>query len=847
MSSTQPTTTISTMSELTGVVDSVTVSEKALKDEYVVVAPDSNTTPAAQQSTSSSSNELKLSLHGEEHSVSPVTSTPPPSLSIPFDPLSPSHNAGYTVVNDRDIIKAIPVAGLSSAADAAQDFESENGKDVKSNEEARALFEKDHTSHFDALMIQLIKSHGMSLSWLKVIKPLIMEASRTVKTNVYSTDIMDIKEYIKVKKIPGGRRSDSTLIHGVVCTKNITHKKMKIDIRKPTILLLKCAFEFQRKENQLSSFDTLQMQEEKYLKNLVARVKTFQPRVILVQKSVARLALEMLYHLDIVVAVNIKPSVMERVARCTQGDLLHSLDQLFFNVQLGSCGEFYLRNFVLPDGVKKTLMYFDFCDPRLGCVITLMGGSRRELKKVKKATLFGVFIAYNSQLESSFLIDEFAWPASDNPHLLPRVEGYSSSPTTPEWPLHPSLSYPVEAIPPSELARKLEALVPEFTVDLDPNDMSSQSTPTMSQSNLANGNSSNSSPLMSHSRPNSVSGTRNELVAQEDGNGTRNMPTTPCLADDVKSQSDPLSLHYRGLISAIDTTTLSRLGEREFEKVLSSQILSITPDVKFPIPYLQSSQGFDADLRKYLPSVIYWSYQFLPVAHSTRKKLTTCMSSTEMDAIKRGSMAGSNNGCDRNRPVRAESESPQRRNQLNKSYCSISEHPFTTSIFLLKANTNEMRAALADYRANSGLVAPAQEFFFPTASRASNYRMHLQNIFNKYQQFGLEQSSPGSAGEGDEREDSGYSELGRARKSGLDGIGGSGGERDETAADKPLRQRMRRHNTLSSSSSSERNEGAVAWVGSGGVRSCEASDGRDHAGGKGTLRTHTGATMDSCT
>lgn len=809
MSSMQPTITISSMSELTGVVESVAVSDATRG--YVVIKPEN----AAVLQSSDSDNELKLSLHGDDHSMSPSSSTPPPSLPVPFAAPSPNANNSFTD------LKPLTVAGLSSAGDAAQDFDSESGLDVKTDEEARALFEMEHMSHFDAVMVQLIKSYGMSLSWLKVIKPLIMEATRKVKTNVYPTDIMDIKAYVKVKKIPGGRRVDSTLVNGVVCTKNITHKKMKANIRNPTILLLKCGFEFQRKENQLSSFDTLQMQEEKYLKNLVARVKTFHPRVILVQKSVARLALEMFYHLDIVVAVNVKPSVMERVARSTQGDLLHSLDQLFFNVQLGTCGQFHLRTFALPDGVKKTLMYFDHCDPRLGCVITLMGGSRRELKKVKKATLFGVYVAFNSQLETSFLIDEFAWPVSANPKLMPEADGYSSSPTTPEWPLHPSISHPILGIAPAELARKLEALAPEVIANREVNELSSRSTPMMVQ--LADSSrSSNRSPLLSNKRSYSLSGYRSEqhipsLVAPYSEANGKQSPTIFRPLEGTKSCSDPHSLHYQEIFTA-DAGTLSQLGEREFEKVLGSQILSITPGVKFPVPYIQSPQGFEADIRKYLPSVIYWSYQFLTRAQPAlpkspeKKKLTSSPSlptrSTNLEVVTK------KNGSGNDRIVCLPPAEPKHGNQSHRSYRSISEHPFTTAIFLLKANTNEMKAAIADYRANSGLLNPAQTFFFPTASQASDYRMQLQNIFNKYQHFGLTDDSTEESVSNEDEQSNGRSEVesGHELSGSLEISTGDGGR----AVEKPLRQRARRH---TSSGSGRREEGRAARL---LVLSCEA-------------------------
>ena len=844
MNSLQPTITISSMSELTGVADSESVLPQE-KEHYFVVNQDKL---PVQQSCGSSGSELKLSLHGEEHSMSPGPSTPPPSLlPMAFDPTSPNYNNSFTVVSDRDIMKALPVGGLSAAADTAQDLEFENGKDVKTNDEARVVLEKERTLHFDSIMIQLIKSCGISLSWLKVIKPLIKEAVRKVKTNVYSTDTMDITQYVKVKKIPGGRRADSILVNGVVCTKNITHKKMKISIRNPTILLLKCAFEFQRKENQLSSFDTLQMQEEKYLKNLVARVKTFQPRVILVQKSVARIALEMFFHLDIVVAVNVKPSVMERVARSTQGDLLHSLDQLFFNVHLGTCGHFHVRDFVLPERVKKTLMYFNNCDPRLGCTITLMGGSRRELKKVKKATLFGVFVAYNSQLETSFLIDEFAWPtaaaAHDNLHLLPDTEEYSSASSTPEWPLHPSVSYPVEGISPAELTRKLEALVPEYKAECEPRESSLRSTPSLPRSSVGS-LSSNASPLLSNARSNSVSGTRSEsltvvateTVHDEDSETTLNpAPSIFHSVDNVRSRSDP---HLPPIPFVPDSATLSVLGNKEFEKALSLQILSISPGVKFPVPYLQTPQGFAADVRNYLPAVIYWSYQFQAAVQASLKKNAPLNSTENLEmGITAKTVSEAVSGSEPQPPFPQQVSPVETSTQSSRSYRSISEHPFTTSIFLLKANTNEMKAALADYRANSGVTNPSHEFFFPTASRASDYRQHLQNIFNKYQQFELS-SSRGRGGEAKEvaggREKSCESIDGDTKAHDLDGESLAS---SEEAGEKKqrLRRRTRRHKTPSFTGSGPR-EGSVVREGSairGGSGVREGSEGSKAREGSG--------------
>ena len=58
-------------------------------------------------------------------------------------------------------------------------------------------------------------------------------------------DSMDICEYVKFKKIPGGNKSDCEMISGVVFTKNIANKKMASVLNHPKILMLNCAIDYQ--------------------------------------------------------------------------------------------------------------------------------------------------------------------------------------------------------------------------------------------------------------------------------------------------------------------------------------------------------------------------------------------------------------------------------------------------------------------------------------------------------------------------------------------------------------------------------------------------------------------------
>lgn len=50
------------------------------------------------------------------------------------------------------------------------------------------------------------------------------------------------------------------MVKGVVCKKNVAHRRMTSRIEKPRILILGGALEYQRVSNALSSFDTLLQQ-----------------------------------------------------------------------------------------------------------------------------------------------------------------------------------------------------------------------------------------------------------------------------------------------------------------------------------------------------------------------------------------------------------------------------------------------------------------------------------------------------------------------------------------------------------------------------------------------------------
>lgn len=292
----------------------------------------------------------------------------------------------------------------------------------KSNEEHRKAMRNVVGGHFRALITQLLQVENLPVceeydkeSWLDIITSLSWEAASLLKPDMSKGSGMDPGGYVKVKCLACGKRSDSVVVKGVVCKKNVAHRRMTSKVDRPRLLILGGALEYQRVSNHLSSFDTLLQQEMDHLKMAVAKISAHHPNILLVEKSVSRFAQEYLLAKNISLVLNIKRPLLERIARCTDANIVPSVD-LLKSQKLGYCDSFHVDKYLEEHGsagqggkkLTKTLMFFEGCPKPLGCTILLKGAPGDELKKVKHVVQYGIFAAYHLALETSYLADEGA-------------------------------------------------------------------------------------------------------------------------------------------------------------------------------------------------------------------------------------------------------------------------------------------------------------------------------------------------------------------------------------------------------------------------------------------------------
>lgn len=219
------------------------------------------------------------------------------------------------------------------------------------------------------------------------------------------------------------------------------------------------------------------------------------------------------------------------------------------------------------NGETKTLMFFDGCPPELGCTVSLRGGNRLVLAKVKKIVQFVTYVAYSQKLETAFLMDEFALS---------------------EEPVYPN------AAPPTKNNEK---------------------------------------------------------------------PNTETNKDDKETFSD--------------VNEKKSLEEAEiFQQALDRTVLSSSPHVRYPLPYLLTPEGVRCAVRSRLPKEIYWS------ARLSNDKQGSHLTEKELE----------------------EFELPNLKRNVHKSVQILDAHPFVRSSLVVNSNDQFILGVLADFRSQGGRI-----------------------------------------------------------------------------------------------------------------------------------------------
>ncbi|XP_063451333.1 1-phosphatidylinositol 3-phosphate 5-kinase isoform X13 [Pan paniscus] len=565
-------------------------------------------------------------------------------------------------------------------------------------------------NHMMALLQQLLHSDSLSSSWRDIIVSLVCQVVQTVRPDVKNQDDdMDIRQFVHIKKIPGGKKFDSVVVNGFVCTKNIAHKKMNSCIKNPKILLLKCSIEYlYREETKFTCIDPIVLQEREFLKNYVQRIVDVRPTLVLVEKTVSRIAQDMLLEHGITLVINVKSQVLERISRMTQGDLVMSMDQLLTKPHLGTCHKFYMQIFQLPNEQTKTLMFFEGCPQHLGCTIKLRGGSDYELARVKEILIFMICVAYHSQLEISFLMDEFAMPPTlmQNPSFHSLIEGRGHEGAVQEQYGGGSIPWDPD-IPPESLPCADSSLL-ESRIVFEKGEQENKNLPQAFASVKHQEHSTTACPAglpCAFFAPVPESLLPLPVDDQQDALGSKqpeSLQQTVVLQDpksQIRAFRDPLQ-DDTGLYVTEEVTSSEdkrNTYSLAFKQELKDVILCISPVITFREPFLLTEKGMRCSTRDYFAEQVYWSpllnKEFKEMENRRKKQLLRDLSGLQ-------GMNGS---------IQAKSIQVLPSHELVST--RIAEH---------LGDSQSLGRMLADYRARGGRIQPKNSDPFAHSKDASS-------------------------------------------------------------------------------------------------------------------------------
>ena len=96
---------------------------------------------------------------------------------------------------------------------------------------------------------------------------------------------MDINHFVKIRIIPSVNPNGAEFFKGIICRKNILHKKMKKEIVAPNIFLISGNLDCLKNDQNQQSWDSKQCVE------IVDKIQLYKPDIVILDGFVNHMAM----------------------------------------------------------------------------------------------------------------------------------------------------------------------------------------------------------------------------------------------------------------------------------------------------------------------------------------------------------------------------------------------------------------------------------------------------------------------------------------------------------------------------------------------------------------------------
>lgn len=262
-------------------------------------------------------------------------------------------------------------------------------------------------------------------------------------------------------------------------------------------------------------------------------------------------------------------------------------------------------------------MFFEGCPQHLGCTIKLRGGSDYELARVKEILIFMICVAYHSQLEISFLMDEFAMPPTlmQSPSFHSLIEGQGEDGAVQEQ--YSRTSLPRDPDCPPEFLPSDDNTLLESRIVFEKGEQENKSVPQTVASLKHQEYATSACPAgvpcaLFHLVPESLLPLhvgQQDVVSNEQSEILQQIDEQQDPKNQMRTFRDPLQ-DDTGLYVTEEVTPSEdkrKTYSLAFKQELKDVILCISPVITFREPFLLTERGMRCSTRDYFPEQIYWS------------------------------------------------------------------------------------------------------------------------------------------------------------------------------------------------------------------------------------------------
>ncbi|GJP37135.1 hypothetical protein CLOM_g12351 [Closterium sp. NIES-68] len=227
---------------------------------------------------------------------------------------------------------------------------------------------------------------------------LALDAVTTVAVDVAGRKEIDIKQYAKVEKVPGGRIEDSAVLRGVMFNKDVvTPGKMRRRIENPRVILLDSPLEYKKGENQTNvellkeeDWEQLLKMEEEYIAGLCRHIAAFKPDLVITEKGLSDLAAHYLSKAGISAIRRLRKTDNNRIARAVGATIVNRVEELQESDVGTGAGLFEVRK--IGDEFFAFLVE---CKEPKACTVLLRGASKDILNEMERNLQDAMGVARN--------------------------------------------------------------------------------------------------------------------------------------------------------------------------------------------------------------------------------------------------------------------------------------------------------------------------------------------------------------------------------------------------------------------------------------------------------------------